>query len=112
MEIISDMNELNTAGRKFVIALGAFDGIHRGHQSIIKKARELANYYDALCAVFTFSNHPLSVVAPELEPFWVYGIEERHRALASLGVEVTIEIPFTPELAKKTAADFIGLLKE
>ena len=53
------------------VALGTFDGIHIGHQSIINKAIELAGSVGGTSVVFSFSNHPLSVLAPERAPLLI-----------------------------------------
>ena len=55
-------------GRATAVALGTFDGVHVGHQSIIKRAVSLARAHKLTSVVYTFSNHPLAVVAPDREP--------------------------------------------
>lgn len=98
-------SEIKTRG--CVVAVGAFDGVHIGHQALISRAVSLARDAGVPCVVFTFRNHPLSVLAPERVPPLLSSPEERRRVFASLGVELVIEEPFTKELAVLPAEDFL-----
>ena len=68
MEIYNKLADLKSKYPKLVVALGMFDGVHTGHQSIIQRAVELAQKIGGKSLVFTFSNHPLSVLAPDRMP--------------------------------------------
>ena len=79
------------------LAVGFFDGVHRGHQAILKGAD----------AALTFSNHPLTVLAPEKAPRLIMSVEERVAAIKACGVgEVTV-LEFTRELAEMPAEEFL-----
>ena len=79
------------------LAIGFFDGVHLGHQAILKGAD----------AALTFRNHPLAVLAPERAPRLIMSCEERVAAIKSCGVgEVTV-LDFTPELAEMPAEEFV-----
>ena len=79
------------------LAVGFFDGVHLGHQAILKGAD----------AALTFRNHPLAVLAPERAPRLIMSCEERVAAIKSCGVgEVTV-LDFTPELAEMPAEEFV-----
>ena len=95
-----------------VIALGMFDGVHIGHASIIRRAVEIAAEIDGTAMVLTFSNHPLSVIAPESAPLAVGNNVLRREIFESLGVQVLIEIPFTKELSRKMPEEFLSMLSE
>lgn len=95
-----------------VVALGMFDGVHIGHASIIRRAVEIAKEIDGTAMVLTFSNHPLSVIAPESAPLAVGSRNLRREIFESLGVQVLIEIPFTKELSKKSPEEFLEMLHE
>lgn len=97
---------------KPVVALGMFDGVHIGHASIIRRAVEIAAQIDGTAMVLTFSNHPLSIIAPESAPLAVGNINLRREIFESLGVKVLIEIPFTKELSRKTPEEFLDMLSE
>lgn len=98
--------------RGCVVAVGTFDGVHIGHQALISCAVSLAREADVSCVVFTFQNHPLSVLAPQRVPSFLSSPEERRRVFASLGVDFVIEEPFTKELASLSAERFLSRLVE
>ena len=97
---------------KPVVALGMFDGVHIGHASIIRRTVEIAAQIDGTAMVLTFSNHPLSVIAPENQPLAVGNRNLRREIFDSLGVQVLIEIPFTKELSRRTPEEFLTMLSE
>ena len=93
-----------------VVAIGTFDGVHLGHQKLISRAVELAREAGVFSVVFTFRNHPMSVIAPDREPLSLYPLEERRRVFEKLGVDFVIEEPFTAELAALAPENFLHLL--
>lgn len=95
-----------------VVALGMFDGVHVGHASVIRRAVEIATEIHGTSMVLTFSNHPLSVIAPENAPLAVGDKFLRREIFESIGVKVLIEIPFTKELCRKSPEEFLELLRE
>ena len=97
---------------KPVVALGMFDGVHVGHASVIRRAVEIATEIHGTSMVLTFSNHPLSVIAPENAPLAVGDKFLRREIFESIGVKVLIEIPFTKELCRKSPEEFLELLRE
>jgi riboflavin kinase/FMN adenylyltransferase len=109
MQIINDVRNLNLNFPGIVIALGTFDGIHIGHQKIIARAVALAKEINGTSVVFTFSNHPLSVVSPQHCPLQLVTKEYKAELIATLGVDILLSIPFTPEFLQLTAAQFIQL---
>ena len=64
----SKITRLSDSYEKIVIALGTFDGIHIGHQSILRRAQELAGDINGLSMAFTFQEHPLSILFPGRAP--------------------------------------------
>ena len=78
------------------LAVGFFDGVHLGHQAILKGAD----------AALTFGNHPLSVLAPEKSPRLIMSVEERVAAIRACGVKDVTVLDFTPELASMPAEEF------
>lgn len=78
------------------LAVGFFDGVHLGHQAILKGAD----------AALTFRNHPLTILAPEKAPRLIMTCEERIAAIKACGVKDVTVLEFTPELAEMTAAEF------
>ena len=112
MQIIKKLNALTEKYLRPVVALGMFDGVHLGHASVINHALELAKKISGTGIVFTFSNHPLSILDPKSEPLAIGSKSLRREIFADLGVEVLIEIPFTKELSKKSPEEFLKLLQD
>ena len=112
MEIIKKLSGLTPKYKNPVVALGMFDGVHLGHASVIRRAVEVAKKINGTSMVFTFSNHPLTVLSPETAPLMIGSRSLRREIVESLGVEILIEIPFTKELSRKTPEEFLNLLQE
>ena len=110
MEIIKKFTKISY--EKPVVALGMFDGVHVGHAGVIRRAVEIAKEIDGTPMVLTFSNHPLSVIAPENVPRIVGNKFLRREIFESLGVKVLIEIPFTKEFSRKSPEEFLTMLGE
>ena len=94
-------------GRATAVALGTFDGVHVGHQSIIKRAVSLARAHKLTSVVYTFSNHPLAVVAPDRVPMQIGDNISKADIMAELGVQVLVNIPFTEKLCRQSPEDFL-----
>lgn len=112
MQFFSELVNLKEQDKNLVVALGTFDGVHLGHQSILRRTRELAREVQGKSVVLTFSNHPLSVLAPGTEPLQVGDRLLRRRLLEEMGMDILIELPFTPEFSQITAEGFLRLLYE
>ena len=110
MIIINSLQQLHRLAADCVVALGTFDGLHRGHLDVIAAARRRARETGSLLAVFTFSNHPLSVLAPEKAPQALIDAKRRQQMLAELGADVLLEIPFDEELLNLPPAAFLERL--
>lgn len=109
MQIINDITNLNLKLPGITIALGTFDGIHIGHQKIISRAVEVAKEINGTSIVFTFSNHPLSIVSPQHCPLQLVTQADKAQLIEKLGVDILLTIPFTPEFLQLSAAEFIQL---
>lgn len=92
------------------VALGTFDGIHLGHQKVIGRAVELARQEGGKSAVFTFANHPLSILDPSAAPRLITGTEEKERLLMQMGVDLLYRVPFDAKLLQLTPFEFIDTL--
>ena len=107
MKILNKISELNN---RTVLAIGTFDGLHLGHWDVINTAVAEAKKLGLPSAVLTFANHPLSYINPKLQPKELITLAEKHRLLASAGVDILVEIPFDKNVAEISAKDFVGMV--
>lgn len=113
MKVIRQARELETGGRKVCLAIGVFDGVHLGHQQVIRQTISDARQHEGIAVAITFDRHPNAVVAPERTPPLIYSLPQKVRAIESMGIDATLLIEFTPEFSHVSADDFIrGLAKE
>lgn len=92
------------------IALGSFDGLHQGHLTLINKTISLSKENDALSMVYTFSNHPLTLVNKEIAPKIIMDNNTKVEVLKKLGVDIICLVEFNKEFMKIEPEDFIKVL--
>ena len=102
-------NAYPTGGR--VVALGEFDGVHRGHRSLIRSAKRLAAELDVPLRVCTFNRHPLEILRPQNPPELLSTIPEKASRMCSLGVDEMELIPFDRETADLEPEAFLERLR-
>lgn len=113
MRTFHDYRELPEDARGAVIALGNFDGVHHGHRSVFDETRRIARRLGVPMGVVTFEPHPRSVLAPESLPFRLTSWKTKARALAALGVDVLVFVPFDHAFASQSPDMFVeGVLVE
>ena len=84
---------------KTVVALGNFDGIHKGHQELIKQTIKLAEKLNATPVLFTFYPHPIKIIKNIEEPFLIQTFKEKAKIVESLGIETIVCARFSKEFA-------------
>jgi riboflavin kinase/FMN adenylyltransferase len=110
MKIIRAANELKAEGKKICLAIGFFDGVHLGHQQIIRQTISDARQHDAIAVVLTFDRHPNSIVAPDRVPPLIYSLPQKLRAIESLGADALLLIQFDKKFSEQTGEEFIRSL--
>jgi riboflavin kinase/FMN adenylyltransferase len=107
MRIIHAAAELKPASRKVCLGIGFFDGVHLGHQQIIRQTITDARQHEAIALVITFDRHPNTVVAPGRVPPLVYSLPQKLRAIEALGTDTLLLIPFNKAFSEQTGEAFI-----
>lgn len=90
-----------------IVAIGFFDGVHRGHQSLISRAVRAAHSRGLRSVVVTFDRHPLEVVNPGARPPLLMTLDQRLRALAALDIDLVVALPFDDSLRHLPPTDFV-----
>ena len=108
MLIVQDAFHATDLPRGGVVAIGNFDGVHRGQRAVLERVTTRARELGLTAMVVTFDPHPMGVLHPEAAPPPLTVAEQKERLLAAAGIEVTLVVRFTPEFARTPAARFVG----
>lgn len=107
MNVAIGLESFHPVGRPVSLALGTFDGLHKGHRAVIDALRGLAEGDQGEAVVTTFDPHPLTVVAPPAEPFLLTTLEERIELLEAAGVDTLLVVRFDQCLRILGAQDWL-----
>ncbi|MGI6678868.1 MAG: bifunctional riboflavin kinase/FAD synthetase [Dehalobacterium sp.] len=107
MKVISNLADFPKNSNFVAVALGNFDGIHLGHQELIKKMVEKAHQENGLAVVFTFDPHPMLVLDKNRNLLFLTTQEEKKRLIGNLGTDIYIPYPFDKKVAEMMPEDFV-----
>ncbi|NKD83364.1 riboflavin biosynthesis protein RibF, partial [Haematospirillum jordaniae] len=107
MRLIRHCHEVPPFLRGMVIALGNFDGVHRGHRAVIGAALDQARSMGRAAAVMTFDPHPRRYFRPDLPPFALSSLRQKVRLIGETGVDLLCVLRFGQVLAGLKAEDFV-----
>ena len=108
---INQLEDLASIDRPLHLAMGVFDGVHIGHQTVIKSAVDAARASGGVAGVLTFDPHPIRVLAPQVAPQRILAsINHKKELMSDLGVEIMLVISFTREFAAVDASEFLTAL--
>lgn len=110
MRVLSDAVPLGDPPSPVCLAIGVFDGVHRGHAAVIGRMLQEARTGGAVSVVVTFDRHPQAVVCPEQAPGMVYPLWRRLEAIRGLGADAALVFPFDAEFSRQTAEQFVQRL--
>lgn len=106
MEILQNINNCPEALKGAALAIGNFDGVHRGHQAVLRAALDAGKAAGAPAGVMTFEPHPRAFFQPDVPLFRLTPQPLKARLFAALGLDMVVVQPFDAALALRSAADF------
>ena len=107
MKIISAASKLAPITDRVCVAIGMFDGVHLGHQQVIRQAVTDAHRHEATSLCITFDRHPASVIAPGHVPGLIQSLPQRLHAVETLGVDASLLLEFDEPMSRIRAQDFV-----
>jgi riboflavin kinase/FMN adenylyltransferase len=110
VKVIHSAPELNAPGSKICLSIGFFDGVHLGHQQIIRQTIADARQRNAIALVVTFDRHPATVVTPGRAPALIYPLAQKLRTIESLGADSLLLIHFDKAFSQQPGEQFIRSL--
>lgn len=105
MQILEEASQYR--GASCAVAMGMFDGMHIGHRTLIERTRQEARKRNVPLVIYTYAEHPLCVLRPEIAPQALMRPEEKTRLMQQMGVDAVILNRFTPETARTGAEEFL-----
>jgi len=107
VQIITSVEAMKSIEGPHAVTIGAYDGVHRGHLSVIAQTRAIAERHGAKSAIVTFEPHPAYVLRVENAPALLTNLEHKLELLEAAGVDTAVVIPFDMERSTETPADFV-----
>ena len=107
MRIFRHFEDVPETCRGAVVAIGNFDGVHRGHRALIAEARKQADAKGVPLAVLSFEPHPQEFFRPSPDCFRLTPLRTKARLLADLDVDVLFALPFDADMARRSPQDFV-----
>jgi riboflavin kinase/FMN adenylyltransferase len=106
MQVIRD-NQPSDSSKRSVVTIGAYDGVHRGHQAVIGQVRKEAQQLGCQSVVVTFDKHPASVVRPASAPKLLTDLDQKLELLQQTGIDATLIVEFNRERSTEDPALFV-----
>jgi len=107
MKTLTRIEELSEVPGPVALAIGVFDGVHRGHQEVIRGAMDFSEKHGGTAVVMTFDPHPLKVLRPEMAPRLLCSTRHKLHILDQLGVTHTLVASFDEQTAKTPSRQFV-----
>lgn len=106
MDLVTDLATFASPGGT-AVTIGAYDGLHRGHQYVIDRLRAMAAAAGLESVVLTFDRHPAAVVRPDSAPLLLTDLDQKLELLASTGIDHTVVLPFDDARSQEEPEDFV-----
>ena len=107
MRIIHDFRELREPPAASVVTIGNFDGVHLAHQQLLRRVVEQARVFHAVPTAVTFEPHPIKFLSPQRGLKLLTPFKRKMQLMEQLGIELSVVLPFTRELAHLSALEFV-----
>jgi len=106
MKIFRSLEEVPADFGPTIVTVGNFDGIHCGHQHVLKEVVERARQNHSKAVAVTFEPHPFRILRPDVTPRLITPLAKKEELLAQTGLDALLEIPFTRDFSMTTAEEF------
>ncbi len=110
MQVFHGIEAVQRKLKNPAITIGNFDGVHKGHQALFERVKQLAVDLNGESAVVTFDPHPLEVLFPQKAPSFITSHRRKLDLIASCGIDATIVIPFDHEFSRMSAREFVEVV--
>lgn len=107
MGVYQDLSSLPPSLKGSVIAIGNFDGVHKGHRALLAEGKKMAEAKGLKFGVLTFEPHPRNLFRPDDPPFRITPPALKHRQLVGFGIDFVASLPFDWDFASQSAEDFV-----
>ena len=107
MEILRGLEALPVPDGPSVVTVGFFDGVHLGHQQVLRRTVEAANERRARSVAVTFDRHPREILTPGSEPRLLTTVERKAALIEDCGIDALVVLAFTQQLSEVSAEDFV-----
>jgi len=107
MQVIYGLEKFCQPERAVALSIGNFDGVHVGHQTILRKVVELAHEHGLIATVMTFEYHPAKLLHPEIAPDMLMPMEERIAIMESLGIELVLVVRCRKSFFDESREEFV-----
>jgi riboflavin kinase / FMN adenylyltransferase len=107
VQVVRDIGSMDRPTEGSVVTIGAYDGVHLGHQAVIAAVRNLADQLEARSTMVTFDRHPALVVRPESAPKLLTDTDQKLELLAETGINTVVLLTFDASSAVEPAEDFV-----
>lgn len=108
MKVFNRPSDIPVEMKGSVIAIGNFDGVHKGHQAIIAQGKQLAQAKGKKLGILTFEPHPRKLFRPDDPPFRITPAPVKHRLLDALGADFVVSLDFDWDFASQSADEFVS----
>ena len=107
MKVVKGVHAIPAVPRRAVVAIGVFDGVHRGHRLLLKRARDAARRIGGTPVVMTFDPHPVHALKPDLKLPLIVSLKHRLKLIADQGIPLAVVINFTRRFSRLKPEAFI-----